>query len=231
MKNLFRSRRAQIGLAAFALLNFAHAGVMAQDAARVYFANDPAGRNVVAVVSRAPLETMLTRTGAVEAHVKINPQNVLDKPVARFLINVNSFETGIKIRDEHMKSPDWLDTAKYPTASFTLLKTLPPAGTTSIPLSAGRGAMEVEGELEFHGVKKIVRANVAVQLIPETEETKARLAGEMLHITATFPLKMDDFGVVIPEMAKLKIANVQDVQVDVFVSTGSKAPVWAAPVA
>ncbi|HEX9997064.1 MAG TPA: YceI family protein [Abditibacterium sp.] len=231
MKKFFRSRRSQIGLAAFALLNFAHAGVMAQDAARVYFANDPVGRNVVAVVSRAPLETMLTRTGAVQAQVKINPQNVLDKPVARFLIDVNSFETGIKMRDEHMKSPEWIDTAKYPTATFTLLKALPPAGTTSIPLSVGRGAMEVEGELEFHGVKKIVRANVAVSLIPETEATKARLAGEMLHITATFPLKLDDFGVKIPEMAKLKIANVQDVQVDVFVSTGSKAPVWAAPVA
>lgn len=89
----------------------------------------------------------------------------------------------------------------------------------------------VEGELEFHGVKKVVQANVEVEVIGESEATKARLAGEMLHIRASFPLKLDDFGVVIPEMARLKIANVQDVKVDVFVSTGSKAPAWAAPVA
>jgi polyisoprenoid-binding protein YceI len=87
--------------------------------------------------------------------------------------------------------------------------------------------MEVEGELEFHGVKKTVRAQVSAQLIPESEATKSRLPGELAHIQASFPLKLDDFGVVIPEMAQLKIANVQDVQVDVFVSTGSKAPKWA----
>ncbi len=234
MKPLFRSRPAQIGFAALALLNFAHAGVMAQDATRAYFANDPAGRNLVSIMSVAPLETMLTRTGAIEASIKINPANVLDKPQARFVIDANTLETGIKMRDEHMKSAGWLDTAKYPQITFTLLKPLVPTTAAIVAPRAApgeKGKMQVEGELEFHGVKKKVQANVEIEVIGESEQSKARLDGELMHIRANFPLKLDDFDVKVPEMAKLKVANVQQVNVDVFVSTGSKAPTWAAPVA
>ncbi|PQV63726.1 Polyisoprenoid-binding protein YceI [Abditibacterium utsteinense] len=234
MKNSFRSRPAQIGLAAFALLNFAHAGVMAQDASRAYFANDPMGRNLVTIRSEAPLETMLTRTGAVEASIKINPQNVLDKPQARFVIDANTLDTGIALRNEHMKSEGWLDTAKYPRISFTLLKPLTPTMAAIVApraIPGASGKMMVEGELEFHGVKKMVTANVNVEVIGESEQSKARLDGELMHIRADFPLKLDDFGVVVPATAQLKVANEQQVHVDVFVSTGSKAPEWSAPVA
>ncbi len=233
MKTFLRSRPAQTGIAALALLNFAQVAVIAQGATRAYFANDPVGRNVVLIMSEAPLETMLTRTGAVEADIKINPNNVLDNPKARFEIDANTLETGIKMRDEHMKSAGWLDTAKYPRISFTLTKPLPSKNVVANIAAKpdATGSMRVEGELEFHGVKKTVQANVDVKVIGETEATKARLPGEMLHIQADFPLKLDDFGVVVPEMAKLKVANVQQVRVDVFVSTGSKAPAWSAPIA
>jgi polyisoprenoid-binding protein YceI len=227
MKNLFRSRPAQIGLAAFAVLNFAHAGVMAQDAARAYFANDPVGRNVVSILSEAPLETMLTRTSAVEASIKINPANILDKPQARFEIDANTLDTGIPLRNEHMKGADWMDTAKYPRITFTMTKAMPAAGTTVIPATTGaRGKMPVEGELELHGVKKTIQAMVEVEDIPETDATKARLDGRLMHIRATFPLKLDDFGIIVPGPAKLKVANEQQVKVDIFASTGSKAPTW-----
>lgn len=237
MKNHFRSRPAQIGLAAFALLNFAHAGVMAQDATRAYFANDPVGRNLVTIRSEAPLETMLTRTGAVEASIKINPANVLDKPQARFVIDANTLDTGIALRNEHMKSAGWLDTAKYPRISFTMINRAIMVGPgkertepiTTTPGADGRGT--VFGELEFHGVKKLVAADVAVEVIGESAQTKERLDGELMHIRADFALKLDDFGVVVPAPAQLKVANVQQVHVDVFVSTGSKAPTWAAPLA
>ncbi|MBW3635611.1 MAG: YceI family protein [Armatimonadetes bacterium] len=227
MKSFFRSRPAQIGLAAFALLNFAHAGVMAQGATRAYFANDPIGRNVVSILSQAPLETMLTTTGQIEADIKINPNNVLDNPRARFQIPLASLDTGIKMRNDHMMGEEWLDAAKYPTISFTLLRPLSSTVPAPRATPGAKGAMPVEGELEFHGVKKTVTANVEVEVIGESEDTKARLAGELMHIRATFPLKLDDFGVVIPEAARFKVANVQDVRVDVFVSTGSKAPAWA----
>jgi polyisoprenoid-binding protein YceI len=231
MKKLFRSRPAQIGLGAFAVLNFAHAGVMAQDAARAYFANDPAGRDVVSILSQAPLETMLTRTGAIQAQIKINPQDVLNNPQARFQIDANTLDTGIALRNEHMKSAGWLDTAKYPTISFTLSKPLMRSEKKVVIAPGAKGEMPVEGELEFHGFKKTVRADVEVEVIPASVETKSRLEGDLMHIRAKFPLKLDEFGIAVPAAAQLKVANEQQVSVDVFVSTGTKAPDWAAPIA
>ena len=177
------------------------------------------------VLSQAPLETMVTRTSAITADIQIDPQNVLNAPKARFELDLNQMETGIKVRDEHMKSADWLDTAKYPKAIFTLTKPLPPADLQSktIPATPGKhGDMEVEGELEFHGVKKLVKATVSVNMIGENDKTKERLPGELMHVRANFLLNLADFGVNIPEPAKLKVANIQSVQVDVFASTGSK---------
>lgn len=228
MKSFLRSRTVQIGFAAFAALNLAHAGVIAQGAYRAYYANDPLGRNLVTVMSRAPLETILTQTGLVEADVRVNPANVLDNPRAKFVIDVKNFDTGIAVRNDHMLSADWVDAAKYPTATFTLTRALPSRGTKKIALTPNTTRkMPVEGVLEFRGVKRTVRADVECTVIPATEATSARLAGDLIHIKANFPLKMSDYNLNIPAPAQLKVANVQDVNVDVFVSTGSKAPAWS----
>lgn len=225
MKSSFPRRAVQIGVAALTFVSVSFAAMAAQGAYRAYYANDPVGRNVVIVLSQAPLETMVSRTGAITADIKIDPTNVLNEPKARFELDLDQVETGIKTRDEHMKSAAWLDTAKYPKAVFTLVKPLPPADLESKIISAApgkHGDMEVEGELEFHGVKKLVKANVSVNMIAESAKTKERLPGELMHVRAQFLLNLADFGVKIPEPAQLKVANVQSVQIDVFASTGSK---------
>lgn len=228
MKTLFRRRCLQVGVGALALLNILHAGVMAQGAYRAYYATDPVGRNVVSILSRAPLETMLTTTSTVEADIQINPANVLASPRAKFVIPMDSLDTGIPLRNQHMKSENWLNTAKYPTATFTFKRFLPPVPRRLYTAQAGEKAnLQVEGEMDFHGVKKLVTARVFCEALGENEATKARLNGELGHVRATFPLKLDDYGVKIPEMARLKVANVQEVTVDVFVSTGSDKPAWA----
>ncbi len=73
--------------------------------------------------------------------------------------------------------------------------------------------------MEFHGVTKPIVANLEFTPIKATEETAQRLPGDILHVRATFPLDLSDFGVVIPAVAKLKIAEVQNVTVDIFAST------------
>ncbi len=58
---------------------------------------------MVSIESRAPLETMLTTTGAVTGEIKGNPANILDNPQARFEIDLTTLDTGIGMRNEHMK--------------------------------------------------------------------------------------------------------------------------------
>lgn len=224
----FRKRAArhpivQGGVGLLAITSVSLAAMAAQGALRVFYVNDPVGRNVISIMSDAPLETMLTRTNQVTAELHVNPANVLDNPKATFVVDTASLDTGIKARDEHMRSAQWLDTAKYPKATFTLTKVLSP--TDVVPLQTGKTMNgEVEGTLSVHGITKPVRAKVTIRTLAESEQTKARLSGELLHVRATFPLRLSEFGINVPPPAQLKIAEEQLVTVDVYSSTGSPKP-------
>ena len=218
-------RSAGIGGGVFGMTMIAMA---AQGAMRTYYANDPVGRNVVSIESRAPLETMLTTTGMVVGEVSGDPKNILNAPKARFEIDLNSLDTGIAMRNEHMQSEGWLDTAKFPKAVFTLDRVViaPNVRRMAAPLTEGRTQSEdVSGTLELHGVTRPVVARVELTPWAGNKTTAARLPGDLLHIRATFNIELDKFGIKVPAGAQLKVANTQKVTADIFTSTElMKAP-------
>jgi polyisoprenoid-binding protein YceI len=61
-------------------------------------------------------------------------------------IDAASIATGVAKRDEHLRSPEFLDTAKYPTITFRSRKVEP----------AGDGKLKVTGDLAIHGVTREV---------------------------------------------------------------------------
>lgn len=222
-------RIVQGGIGMAALLAGAMGAMAAQGALRVYYANDPVGRNVVSIESRAPLETMLTRTGAVTGEIKGNPENILDSPQARFEIDLSTLDTGIPMRNEHMRGEKWLDTAKYPKAVFTLTKVARAveAGAAAADASLRDGqptAVAAEGTLEMHGVTRPIVAKVELMPRKASADTAARLPGDLLHVRATFPIKLDEFGIAMNAATALKVANEQKVTVDLFTSTELPKP-------
>jgi polyisoprenoid-binding protein YceI len=200
------------------------AAMAAQGAWRVYMADDPVGRNLVTIESRAPLETILTRSGKVKGEIKFNPDNVLDQPSARFELDVASLETGIPLRDEHMRSTGWLDAAKYPKVVFTLTKLVGISRDVHRLEPGRKRKLMAEGELELHGVTKTVKAQLEVTPIAASKETAARLPGDLLHVRATFPIELDEFRIKVAAPAQLKIANKQTVTADIFASTELPKP-------
>jgi peptidylprolyl isomerase len=205
----------------------AMAGAHAQGELRAYYANDPMGRNVAVIESRAPLETMVTTTGDIRADISIDPRNVLANPKARFEIGLDTLDTGIPARNDHMRSEKWLNTKQFPNATFVLTRVLAPTGV--VPLQQGKTARgEVEGDLSLHGVTKKVRAQLEIKTFAGSDETKSRLPGDLMHIRATFPLALADFNIALPPGTSLKIAPIQDVTVDVFTSTGTEKPTLGA---
>jgi polyisoprenoid-binding protein YceI len=82
----------------------------------------------------------------------------------------------------HLQSPDFFDTAKYPTSTFTL---------TEVKVGGDKGATHtVTGNLELHGVTKSISfpATVAV-------------SADKVDLTSEFVIKRQDFGITYPGMA------------------------------
>lgn len=215
------------GLAAVTLVTTLATLAVAQNTLRTYYANDPVGRNVVMIESRAPLETILTRSNQVTGEIHLNPTDLIDNPKAHFELDAASLDTGITLRNEHMRGADWLDTAKYPKVVFDLERMIvlwngPPPTIDGI----ARKPLELSGmgNLTLHGVTHVVPVKLIISAIAGNAGTAHRLPGDLLHVRATFSLKLDDYGIKMPAMAQPEVANEQQVTADIFTSTELPKP-------
>lgn len=68
----------------------------------------------------------------------------------RFTVDVNSIDTGVVKRDDDLKSPNFLDAAKFPTMTFAS-KTI---------ATSGNGTLLVTGDLTIHGVTNPVKVTM-----------------------------------------------------------------------
>jgi len=75
----------------------------------------------------------------------------LTKSTVEFSADVASVDTGDAKRDEHLKSPDFFDAAKFPKLTFTSTKIT----------KAGKG-YKLKGNLTIHGVTKEVTLDATV---------------------------------------------------------------------
>jgi polyisoprenoid-binding protein YceI len=96
------------------------------------------------------------------------------------VIDVTTVDTGVAARDGHLKSPDFFDTAKFPTMTFK---------STSVTKS-GSG-YSVTGDLTLHGVTKSV---VLALETPGKEEPGMDKKSVHRGFTATTTINRKDFG-------------------------------------
>lgn len=68
-------------------------------------------------------------------------------------VDLGSIDTGSADRDAHVRSPEFLDTTRFPRAQFT---------STDVALGRDREAT-VTGRLQLHGISRYVELNVVAQ--------------------------------------------------------------------
>ena len=90
-------------------------------------------------------------------------------------------DTFVPKLDEHLKSADFLDAAKFPTVTFKSTKVA----------AAGKGKLKVTGDLTVHGVTKPVVLDAKLNKSGEHPMLKVQAIG----FDATATIKRSDFGV------------------------------------
>jgi polyisoprenoid-binding protein YceI len=125
-------------------------------------------------------------------------------------VPVASMKTGIEMRDEHMRSPGWLDAEKFAEISFK---------SDSVKKNDD-GGWVAPGTFTMHGISREISVLVEVKEIPEALAEKAGLgSGEWLKISTSFEVKLSDFGVEIPGRAAAKVNDSWRVTLQAFAGT------------
>lgn len=111
--------------------------------------------------------------------VEINDKDITKSKV-EVVIDTASINTNVQKRDEHLRSADFFDVAKYPTMTFVSKKVA----------KAGKDKLKVTGDLTLHGVTK----QVVLDVEPLSKESKDPWGNIRRGTTATTKIDRKDFG-------------------------------------
>lgn len=113
--------------------------------------------------------------------VDINDKDITKSKV-EVTIDTASINTNVQKRDEHLRSADFFDVAKYPTMTFVSKKVA----------KAGKNKLKVTGDLTLHGITKQVVLNVE----GPTAESKDPYGNIRRGAVANSKINRKDFGLV-----------------------------------
>ena len=157
----------------------------------------------VVFVSRAANEKFEGKTDRLEGTLAVDPAALGDSATFRFEVDMASLDTGIKMRNQHMRE-NHLETAKFPKAVFEGGSLRAASGAR---LDAGKPeSLQVDGTFTLHGVSRRIRIAVAVTLRPVP-------APGTIDFSTEFPVALADYAISRPQFLFLKLADVQMVRV------------------
>lgn len=112
---------------------------------------------------------------------KASVEEDLGDSSAEIVVDVTSLDTGVRTRDAHVRSPDFLDAGRFPKMTFS-----------SASVEADGREWRVRGRLALHGVGREVE--LAVRWLGE-EEDAFNPGGRIASFSAGTTLRLSDFGV------------------------------------
>jgi polyisoprenoid-binding protein YceI len=141
--------------------------------------SDPQHSEVDFSIRHMSVSNIHGRIGGVAATIQLNQADVARSSVTA-TIDVSTIDTGVAQRDTHLKTADFFDVAKFPTATFT-----------STHVAKNANGVAVTGNFTLHGVTKPVTLEVEGPSVPSPGMDKKPHSG----FTATTTLNRTDFGI------------------------------------
>ena len=171
--------------------------------AQTFSVNSKDGRNQAQFISDAPFEKIVGVANGLNATVMINKDDITKMPKGMVKVPIANIKTGIDLRDEHLRSKDWLNAEKYPYAEFHLKAIKNPSSKS---LENGQKVKAtLVGTFSVHGKSHEIEVPAELTYFKESEKTKARAEGNLLVVDAEFKIKLSDYGVKIPSMVVGKV--------------------------
>lgn len=159
-----------------------------------------AKKNMVKFISNAPIEDFEGVTDKIDGYIMIESIEKLAGSEMYFEIDLNSLDTGIGLRNRHMRE-FYLHTDKYPITHFTGNISKSKRDTDK------RYIISVEGEIFIHGVTKKI-----------TIEGYITTNGyDSYRIQTKFVVALPDFNIEVPQLMFLKIDENMDMSLDFYV--------------
>ena len=205
--------RASAALAAVCF--FAAPEAFAQAAGPQTFEVRPGGMSRVTFTSDAPLETIDGVSTDTRGSFTVDLAHPGTGLTGSVHISTASLRTGSDMRDEHLRSDNWLDAAHNPDITFTLVSArLSTALTPNTPVTG-----TLQGDLTVHGVRHRVTTPVTVRYVPLAPDMASMaqfgVNANMIRIQTAFHVNLSDYNVSIMAPLRLKVSNDIAIRVDV----------------
>ena len=161
--------------------------------------------NEVSFTSKAAIVKFTGRTAKLSGEAKVDVDNVA-KSSGTLSIPLADLDTGIAMRNEHMIAT--IDAGKFPMATFKFTDIKVPGNKlkTDAPVVG-----TATGTMTLHGVTKSLTVPVELTYLPQSDAQYR--AGDWVHISSAFKLKLTEFGITPPKMG-IRVADDQEIQVD-----------------
>ncbi|MCK6557408.1 YceI family protein [Candidatus Binatia bacterium] len=164
---------------------------------------DPSHTNVQFAVKHMVISTVRGHLGKVSGTLNLNEQDVTGSTIEA-TIDANGIDTRDAKRDQHLREPDFLDTAKYPTITFKSKKIV----------KVANDRYTVLGDLTLRGVTK----EVTLEVEGSPNPLKDPFGNNKIGGVAKTRLNRKDFGVnfsKVMDNGGLVVGNDVDVIIDV----------------
>lgn len=162
--------------------------------------------------SRAPLENIDGNAASVVGNFVIDPAN-LEISNGKISIPIASIETGIELRNKHLREKDWLDAETNPNIVVEIKKL---SAVTLVSSGGGKGVARAtaEGTFSVRGISKPLTAPIEITYMEKKPS-------DIVMITTEFKVSLKDYN--IPGRKNLigsKVSEVITVKATLYGATG-----------
>lgn len=170
---------------------------------------DKSGKNQITFFSTTPLEDINGTVNAISGNVSFDIANFAKTLKGKIIVKVVSMNTGIELRNSHLKGANWLSEKKFPEIIFEL-KSVENAKQTA----DNKIEFKAKGNFTLHGVTKEISSDVEAVYLDENEQTQKRAPGDLLGLRTKFKVSLSDYDVDNAVVGK-KVADTIEVTVNI----------------